>query len=155
MACWFWMPAAAACTALWASGRRDDGPVDDGSRDALRAAGAKYGEAYQNGDRLGLDEVLADDYVFIALNGRTFGKDEAIARWTEPSRGVPRFAGTESQIRVHGDCAVVTGRQTESAAGGKPYTVTYRFTVVWARPHRRWQVVSEHLSAIPEAPGGV
>ena len=124
--------------------------MDDGSRDALRAAGAKYGEAYQTGDRAALEQVLADDYVFVALDGRVLGKPEAIALWTDRTRGVATFEGIESNIRVYGDCAVVTGRQSESgSAGGKSYTFTYRFTVVWARPKGRWQVVSEHLSAIP------
>jgi ketosteroid isomerase-like protein len=124
-----------------------DTPTDDGSRDALRAAGAVYGTAYQSGDRRVLEQVLADDYVFIALDGQALNKSEAIARWTDRFRGAATFADTESQIRVYGDSAVVTGRQTESgSAGGRSYTVAYRFTVVWARPNGRWQVVSEHLS---------
>ena len=96
-----------------------------------------------------LDHVLADDYVFVALDGRALNKAEAITHWTDRGRGGAKFADAESHIRVYGDCAVVTGRQRESGiVGGKPYAVTYRFTVVWARPKRRWQVVSEHLSAI-------
>jgi ketosteroid isomerase-like protein len=126
---------------------RDGIPIDDGGRGALRAAGAAYGEADQNGDARLLDQVLADDYVFVSLDGHALNKSEAIARWTDRGRGAATFADTESHVRVYGDCAVVTGRQTESAAGGKPYTVAYRFTVVWARPKGRWQVVSEHLSA--------
>jgi ketosteroid isomerase-like protein len=125
----------------------DDTAAADGSRDALRAAGAAYGSAYQSGDRQLLEQVLADDYVFIALDGQALNKSEAIARWTDRSRGAATFADTESEIRVYGDSAVVTGRQTESGStGGRSYTVAYRFTVVWARPKGRWQVVSEHLS---------
>jgi ketosteroid isomerase-like protein len=129
-------------------------PTDDGGRDALRAAGAAYGQAYQAGDPRLLDQVLADDYVFVALEGHALNKSEAIARWTDGARGAATFADTESHIRVYGDCAVVTGRQSESgSAGGKSYTVAYRFTVVWARPKGRWQVVSEHLSAVDPARG--
>ena len=128
---------------------RGPGGGDDGGRDALRAAGAAYGRAYQAGDRGLLDEVLADDFVFVALDGRALGKAGAIARWTDPARGGATFADTESDIRVYGDCAVVTGRQSESGSvGGTSYAVTYRFTVVWARPKGRWQVVSEHLSVV-------
>jgi ketosteroid isomerase-like protein len=124
--------------------------IDDGSRAALRAAGAAYGDAYQTGNRTLLEQVLADDYVFVCLEGNALSKSEAIARWTDPTRGAATFADTESHIRVYGDCAIVTGRQTESgSAHGKPYTVAYRFTVVWARPTGRWQVVSEHLSPSP------
>jgi len=132
------------------SGTTDhDDRTDDGSRDALRAAGAAYGDAYQAGNRDLLERVLADDYVFIALDGKALTKAEAITRWTDPSRGAATFADTESHIRVYDRCAVVTGRQTESgSAGRKAYTVAYRFTVVWARPKGRWQVVSEHLSAV-------
>jgi ketosteroid isomerase-like protein len=128
--------------------------VDDGGRDALRAAGMAYGDAYQRGDRRGLERVLADDYVFVALDGRALNKSEAIARWTDPGRGAATFADTESHIRVYGDCAVVTGRQRESRlVGGKSYSVAYRFTVVWARPRGRWQVVSEHLSPVERDAG--
>ena len=128
---------------------RGPGGGDDGGRDALRAAGAAYGRAYQEGDPRLLDEILADDYVFVALDGRALGKAEAVARWTDPRRGAATFADTESDIRVYGECAVVTGRQSESGSvGGKAYAVAYRFTVVWARPKGRWQVVSEHLSVV-------
>jgi ketosteroid isomerase-like protein len=138
-------------TAVAATGR-DGIPTDDGGRDALRAAGAAYGQAYQAGDAQLLDRVLADDYVFVALDGHALNKSEAIARWTDLARGAATFADTENHIRVYGGCAVVTGRQTESgSAGGKPYTVAYRFTVVWARPKGRWQVVSEHLSTVGPA----
>jgi ketosteroid isomerase-like protein len=149
MAEWLLLTGAAACVVLWAARSAAAIPGDDGGRDALRAAGAKYGRAYQAGDRRLLDEVLADDYVFVALDGRALDKAEAIGRWTHPDRGDATFTDVESHIRVYGDCAVVTGRQAESGtAGGKPYAVAYRFTVVWARPKGRWQVVSEHLSAI-------
>src|SRR5687768_1485329 len=135
-------------------GERASEVRDDGGRDALRAAGAAYGDAYQRGDRRLLDAVLADDYVFVSLDGRALNKSEAIARWTDPARGSATFTDTESHIRVYGDCAVVTGRQRESGiVGGKPYAVTYRFTVVWARPKGRWQVVSEHLSPTEDAAG--
>ena len=145
----FLVTAVAACGVAWAAAGRDDGPTDDGGRDALRAAGAKYGRAYQAGDRRVLDEVLADDYVFVALDGRTLNKSGAIARWADPARGAATFGDIESHIRVYGDCAVVTGRQTEAGtADGRPYAAAYRFTVVWARPRGRWQVVSEHLSAV-------
>jgi predicted amidohydrolase YtcJ/ketosteroid isomerase-like protein len=126
--------------------------TDDGSRDALRAAGATYGDAYQAGNRELLERVLADDYVFVALDGQALDKSQAIARWTDPARGAATFTDTDSRIRVYGHCAVVTGRQAESgSSGGKSYAVQYRFTVVWARPKGRWQVVSEHLSPIEAA----
>jgi len=55
----------------------------------------------------------------------------------------------EMKVRVYGDAAVVTGRDTiKETYKGKDTSDQYRFTDTWVKRAGRWQCVAAHSSVI-------
>ena len=53
-------------------------------------------------------------------------------------------------IQVHGDCAVITGQvRIEIVVDGTPKTLSSRFTNVWVKGGKGWQMVAWQSTPIP------
>jgi hypothetical protein len=53
-------------------------------------------------------------------------------------------------IQIHGDCAVVTGQvRIELLSEGKPKTLNSRFTNVWIKGTKGWQMVAWQSTPLP------
>ncbi len=97
-------------------------------------------DAFQRADVTAYDALTTTDFVRVGGNGRVFSK----AVWlknTVPNSGPPRRPGTfdETSVRVYGDAAVVTYRNTPLTPDGKPGPVSY-ITRVLERQAGQWKL---------------
>ena len=95
-------------------------------------------KAIETGDAAAYDKLTADDFQFITGAGAVMTKAERLALLRKgPASG---FAGSDHNIRLYGNVAVVTGRQ-----GAKG---TVRFTRVWVRSGSEWRAVVTQATGI-------
>jgi ketosteroid isomerase-like protein len=90
-------------------------------------------------DRGALDRILAQDFVDISYTGAVRLKSDVLAARAAPD-GTKQALDT-LKVRVYGQTAVVTGRNTVSAADGSRVAVL-RFTDVFVRQDGAWRAVS-------------
>ena len=99
--------------------------------------------AWVEGDRLFIEETLADDWSVTDLTGQVLTKAEVLKEvFGSANRQIVSMQIDDIKVRPFGDWAIVTGRT--KAAGeyqGEVAAVTLRFTDVFIYRDGRWQVV--------------
>lgn len=112
----------------------------------------KWNAAYEQGDIVAMDSLLADDFIITVEDGSTFSKPGYIAHNGDTTVHVEISAMSDLRVRMHGDTAVVTGAYHEKGTSkGKPYEYRDRFTDVWMNISGRWQVIASHYG-VPASP---
>ena len=102
--------------------------------------------AYQRRDIAGLDQILDDDYLFIAPNGQVRTK-EAVLDFGWPA--YQRLEVDEIRVRLYGEAAVLTGRVTiQGESETDTATGVYRHTRVYVRQRGKWRAISGHSSKV-------
>ncbi len=107
-------------------------------------------EATLKNDVKANDRLLADNWVNINPDGSITTKAKLMELLKDGSFKIMSIDNDEVVVRVYGDAAVVTGRSTTKRAGQGEEVVTrqVRFTRVYARGQKGWQVVSAHNTLI-------
>ena len=117
--------------------------------DHLLALGQEWAAAEQRGDATTLDHMLADDFVGIGPRGFMLTKEQWLARYQSGGLRNESFTWDEVQVRVYGNAAVATGRQTQQGAfQGHDIAGQFRVTQVFVQHGGRWLLTALHLSAI-------
>jgi len=107
----------------------------------------KWNAAYQRGDIVAMDSLLADDFIITEEDGSTFSKPGYIAHSGDSTIHVETSEMSDLRVRMHDNTAVVTGVYHEKGTSkGKPYEYRDRLTDVWMNIHGRWQVIASHYS---------
>jgi len=102
-----------------------------------------WAEATVKGDVQALERLYADEYLAIDPAGATFTKAQDIANVKSGNFKLATFKLDELKVRLHGEVAVVTGRNTIKATYmGKDISGAYRFTDVFVKRGGRWQVLT-------------
>jgi ketosteroid isomerase-like protein len=97
-----------------------------------------------------LDQLLGDSLVYTHSYGGADSKASYLdgmraRKWVY--RAIERPI---EDIQVHGDCAVVTGQvKIELLSEGKPKTLNSRFTNVWVKGAKGWQMVAWQSTPLP------
>lgn len=93
-----------------------------------------------------LDELIADDLVWTMPTGQVVNKQFDLDAHRS---GVFRFTKIEisdRQIHDYSNCVVVTLKAELAGAVNKEvFSETYRFTRVWVKRQKGWQVVAGHV----------
>jgi len=84
-----------------------------------------------------LDRLIADDFVEVAANGRTFGKDEVLAR-LPVEQGVSFRAGQMTVTLLSPTVGLATYAVTRTVDGTAVHS---RRCSIWRLDQDRWQVV--------------
>ena len=136
---------AAACA-------EDGPPADRAEAEAqLRAANAQYDRAVVTGDAATLDEILADDYVYVTAEGEVRDKPTQIANLASRRVQVMSAGSEEVSVRWIGDHALLVGRfPARVHEGSRTYRINERYSALWSRDGGRWRLRHEHASLIPE-----
>jgi ketosteroid isomerase-like protein len=97
-----------------------------------------------------LDQLLADSLVYT----HSYGGADSKASYLDGLRARKWVYRTIERpiedIQVHGDCAVVTGQvKIELLSEGKPKTLNSRFTNVWVKGAKGWQMVAWQSTPLP------
>ena len=100
-------------------------------------------------DRAALERLLADDYLYTHSNGSVLNKTQEIAesmssdvQWTDS-----KFA--DLKVRIFGDVAVLTGRQTIQGTAKGYVPGPRRITDIFVKRNGRWQYVGGQSTLEP------
>ena len=94
-------------------------------------------------DIAGYDRIEADDYIFIASDGRISNKAQDLADAKANAYKPTKLTISNLKVRVYGETAVGTGTSDEQGTyKGKDTSGHYLYTDVWVKRNGKWQVVS-------------
>jgi ketosteroid isomerase-like protein len=121
--------------------------------------GEEWAAAELRGDTVALGRILAEDFVAVGPRGFMLSKEQWLSRHDSGNLTYEAFEWDEVTVRVHGDAAVMIGRQTASAVykdGEVRHEIQdqFRATLVFVEGQGRWQLLGLHLSPIAESPTG-
>ena len=126
--------------------------MNDQTRE-LREAIEDWAAAEQRGDAASLEGALAGDFIGIGPRGFMLTKDQWLERHESGKLRYRSLGLDEVQVRLYGDAAVVTGRQS---AEGKyedfDLRDRFRATLVFVKQRERWMLAGLHLSPIAGPP---
>lgn len=95
------------------------------------------------------DRIVADDWVGIGSEGKSFTKAEAMADLKSGASVTESIELGAMKVRVFGNTAVVTGTDTEkSSYKGKDTSGKYAWTDVFVMRQGHWQAVASHDSKV-------
>jgi ketosteroid isomerase-like protein len=105
--------------------------------------------AVVSGDWSRLEDIYADDYVYVGSDGRPITRAERLVAFRS---GVLRYLGTKHTgvtVRLYGETAVVQG-QTHSKVelNGRTLEGDFRYVGVWVRQGGRWRIVLTQATRI-------
>lgn len=124
-------------------------PEGNRVEDQLVALGQEWAAAELRGDAVTLNDMLADDFVGIGPRGFMLTKEQWLARYLSGDLRQDSLIRDEMRVRVYGDAAVATGRQTQQGAfQGHDIAGQFRVTQVFVRQGGRWLLAAMHLSPI-------
>ena len=103
------------------------------------------------GDVARLEDIYADDYVYVGAEGRQVSRAERLAAFRS---GALRYLSTKhtgATVRVYGQIAVVQGRTHSSVmAGGRQIEGDFQYVGVWVRRNGRWRIVLTQATRIAD-----
>jgi ketosteroid isomerase-like protein len=111
----------------------------------VKEASAAWRQAVIQKDEAALERVLAADLTYSHANGRTQNKAEYIAAILKTGR-YESFAESDTQVRVYGGTAVLTGYVDVKIAGRESYRV--RTLEVYVLNHGRWQMAAKQSARV-------
>ena len=120
------------------------------SRETIRLLESRRYRAMCEGDTHTLEQLLGDSLIYTHSYGGADTKASYLdgirsKKWVY--RNIDRPI---EDIQVHGDCAVVTGQvKIELLSDGKPKTLNSRFTNVWVKSSKGWQMVAWQSTPLP------
>lgn len=108
-----------------------------------------WARAYVAHDTATLARIEADGWACTDAEGKITTKAEDIRDVGSGTYAATEFVMSDLQVRVVGDTAIVTGRQTEVATmAGKDASAVFQITDTWIRRDGRWQCIATHLSKV-------
>jgi ketosteroid isomerase-like protein len=106
-----------------------------------------WNAAHLKGDADTLESLASDDIEIDVPGMRPMTKSNAFGVFRARHMRFDRYETSDTNIRVYGDTAIVTGRLLRTRTnGGKTFDDDWRFTKVWTRRDGQWRVVSFHAS---------
>ena len=119
-------------------------PASSTSEQEVRQAMEKYRTAILQRDVGMLEEIWADDYVFINAAGDVLTKTERLANIKSGATTLDSINQEEHvSVRVYQNSAVVTSRVTlKGQYSGQPISGEYRSILVWVKGPGGWQLTA-------------
>lgn len=109
-------------------------------------------EAFKRRDAVALDRLMAAGFVATRFDGRIENKAELLKAIRSGATAVNSVTTNDSQVRVYGRTAVVTGESKwDGLLDGQKVSVELRQTEVWVNQQGRWQIVSWQGTPIMKA----
>jgi ketosteroid isomerase-like protein len=112
----------------------------------------EIGRALLDCDFKYFDRVEAEEFIFTDASGNVIDKKQDMATEKDCHKTDGTHDVDDTDVRLYGNAAVVTGRVTvvRKNSEGKIFTRRNRFTDVFLWRDERWQLVAGHSSRIPE-----
>jgi ketosteroid isomerase-like protein len=125
-------------------------PMADHIKDTIRELESRRFRAMIEADAVTLEALLADSMIYTHSSATTDGKASYIAGVKSKKWQYRQIDRPVEDIQVHGDTVVVTGQvRIDILIDGKPKIMNSRYTDVWVRGARGWQMVAWQSTPIP------
>ncbi|HEY7289863.1 MAG TPA: nuclear transport factor 2 family protein [Vicinamibacterales bacterium] len=110
---------------------------------------AEWNSAHVRGDGTALAALFADDLVVVVPGMRPMARNDSLSVFSSGRMKFERYETSDTTVRVYAQSAVVTGRLVRTRRmGDRAIDDDWRFTKVYVREGRGWQVVSFHASVV-------
>ena len=120
------------------------GNTDSGTEQELLKRNKEYDEALVQEDASALDRIFADEFIYTSTTGELINKGQQLEAIKSGDLKIEYGKSDEVRVRVYGNTAVMTGRFiAKGAYKGKVFEAPERYTTVWVKRQRRWQLVAE------------
>jgi ketosteroid isomerase-like protein len=111
----------------------------------------EWADAWVKSDVAFYDRITADDYTWTSPWGWVATKASDLVLLRSGDDVVKSWALADMKVRVYGDAAVVTGRDTiKETYKGKDVNGQHRWTHMWIKRAGCWQCVAGHSSEIAQ-----
>jgi ketosteroid isomerase-like protein len=121
--------------------------IDDEKDHAMQRYVASHGEA----GGAELDQIYADDLVFVTTHGALLSKAQRMEDLRSGNLKFISFGRDSYDLHVYGDTVVMTGRATsEVIYQGKVNKAPRRFTNVYIKLGGQWRLVAHQATTISE-----
>lgn len=117
--------------------------------DGILAFADAFDRAQLTQDAVALNEMVADELVFIDGSGKRLGKKDFIAGWTAPGDRFDPVVLTDRKVIALGDDAAIVNAETTlgGTSGGQRFTSRIRFADTFRRVGGKWRAV--HIQVTP------
>ena len=106
-----------------------------------------FAEAVVSNDADAIGKFLADDWILVGPDGNIIDKARFVGVIKSGVLTHDLMESDDMQVRVYGDCAVVTGlTRTKAKFGGQEITTRERATDIFVKRAGRWQCVFSQLT---------
>jgi len=123
---------------------------DDSVEKAVMQMEEELRVAILKGDPKAYGRIIGDDYVFTNQDAVTRTKAQMVSAYESGGIKYESVKFDDLKVYPYGDTAVVTGRSTvKGTDGGKDISGQYRYTRVYVKRQRRWQLVATQTTTIP------
>lgn len=96
-----------------------------------------------------LNQLLADTFIFVDVDGSLRNKSEFLTSVTNRAEHIDSIRSESMLSRPHGDTVIVTGIYHEKGSlNGKPYYHHGRFTDTWIREGSAWLCAASQSTLI-------
>jgi ketosteroid isomerase-like protein len=111
----------------------------------------EWADAWVKRDVAFFDRIIADDYTWTSPWGEVWTKAQDLALLKSGQDVIKSWVLADMKVRVYGDAAVVTGRNTiKETYKGEDVSGQNRWTHTWVKRAGRWQCVAAHSSEIAQ-----
>jgi Domain of unknown function (DUF4440) len=113
-------------------------------------SGRSYEQLRASGDLAAMDQTLAEEYIYTSRDGKISNKAEDLESYKSNKIKIESADILDHKVRViTADVAIETGAiRYKGLNDGKPFDITKRLTTTWVYRDQRWQIVSDHTSAV-------
>ena len=117
----------------------------------VRRRGAEWLRAIAQRDIGTLDHILAEEVIITDASGKVRNKAQELMLRKAYDHHTS-YNNTLEKVHFYGDAAVVTGLYTVrvQAPQRKVYWVEYRYTSMWSKRGKKWQIVAQQFTRIAE-----
>ena len=129
-------------------------PSAAASEAEIRKLNAAEVQAFLGRDPEVLDRLWADEFVVTNPLNRFVTKPQVLEMIRSGVLVITAFDRQIDYLKVHGDTAILVGRETVTWGGKMPNagrTEPLRITVVWMRRDGTWRQVARHANVVPAA----
>lgn len=120
-------------------------------KQALLKINKEYDDALVAGDIKALELIFADEFVYTSTSGEVVNRAQQLEVIKSGGLKIASGISEDVEVRLYGDIAIVTGRfVARGEFKGKGFDSIERYTSVWLKRDRRWQLVAEQGTLVPK-----
>ncbi len=140
----------AALTMVSGAGYAQSNSGQDSDSARVLALETLWNQAEVAKDASALDHLLADDFIYVDIDGSLQNKTQFLDSIQHPPQQIEIIGNDTLKTHLYRDTVIVSGTYHEKGtAAGKPYFRRGRFTDTWVRQGSSWMCVASHSTQIP------